>query len=105
MPIDTELMIGRRAHARVACEFGVDVKHSAGDWQRALLRDISLTGFMLVVPDGMLPCESLWLRLPEIGPVPARLRWRKGAVVGCEFLYALERTALAKLERRVARTL
>lgn len=105
MPIDTELMIGRRAHARVACEFGVEVKHSAGEWQRAMLRDISMTGFMLVVADGTLPGESLWLRLPAIGPVPARVRWRKGAVAGCEFLYALEPTALAQLERQVARAI
>jgi hypothetical protein len=101
-PASPEQMIGRRNQFRLACELGVDVRLSGSEWRRALLRDISAAGFMVIAPLDALPRGSLWLRLPDIAPVPARVRWRQDGMIGCQFLYTLERSTLDHIATLVA---
>ena len=95
---DPELALGRRQASRLSCTLGVEIKQSATAWQRALLRDVSATGFKAVAPTQSAGSDSLWLRLPGLDPLAASVRWRDGAVIGCRFLYPLDRPTLDRIE-------
>lgn len=92
-----ERAIGRRQRPRQACDLVVECKAAGGEWQRAILRDVSATGFRLVHRQLDIAGVVLWLRIAGLEPLPARMRWRKGRSVGCEFLAPLD----PRTERRL----
>lgn len=96
----TEPAIGRRIASRTRCELVVDIKEGGADWGQALLCDVSATGFRLSHLASVPTASSLWLRLPDLEPLPAKIRWKNRASVGCEFLYPLS----GELETRVRKT-
>jgi hypothetical protein len=94
-----ERRVGRREQPRVTCQIGVEVRDGTSSWQRALLCDVSVTGFLLTLPAGELRKENLWLRMPGMEPLAATVRWRKGTLCGCQFFYPLDRPAQARVEQ------
>lgn len=84
-----EREIGRRIAPRTRCELIVEISDGASGWQRALLTDFSTTGFRLAHVRGSVGGASLWLRPEGLQPVAAKIRWRGGAAVGCQFLYPI----------------
>jgi len=98
---DPDQMIGRRKTVRLGCEIGVEVKDSASQWQRAVLHDIAPTGFMLATGSWSPSKESLWLSIPGLEPFPAKVRWREGTRIGCQFLLPLEQAAFVRIKTLV----
>lgn len=97
-----EQLIGRRVRPRTACNVVVEIKDGASDWQRAFLADMSATGFRLTQLTSEPTGTSVWLRLPRLEPLAARIRWRRAGAVGCEFLSPLDMDLEARLKRLVA---
>ena len=84
-----ERLIGRRASQRSSCDLVVEFKDGGSVWKRALLKDISATGFRLARIGPPPAGKSLWLRPAGMDPLPAKIRWTTDGEVGCEFLYPL----------------
>jgi hypothetical protein len=84
-----EGLIGRRVAPRAQCSVAVEVRE-AGGWCRASLRDISRSGFRVLLRSAGEGRGSLWLRLPGLPPLPAKVCWREGNMAGCQFLYPLD---------------
>jgi len=79
----------------------IEFKDGGSQWHRALLADLSTTGFRLT---GMRPGfdrASIWLRPLEGEPMPAKVRWSREGSIGCEFLYPLDQQAEAALRDRI----
>ncbi|MGN6500460.1 MAG: PilZ domain-containing protein [Tsuneonella sp.] len=93
-----EQMIGRRASQRTACSLVVEIRDVGSDWNRAQLKDISDSGCRLTRTGSFAKGGSLWLRLPGIEPIAARVRWTSADALGCQFLYPLDRNARAVLD-------
>lgn len=96
-----EPLIGRRRLPRTKCDWVVEIKDGATHWHRAQLSDLSAAGFRLArvgfVPSG----NSLWLRTGETELLPAKVRWKAGQAVGCEFLYPLDKETHARIQQLV----
>ncbi len=95
--------VGRRVAPRTRCSLMVEYKDGGPKWERALLADLSVTGFKL---SGIRPgfdCQSIWLRPLGMDPLPAKVRWAAGGSVGCEFLYPLGQETEVKLRELLAR--
>lgn len=85
-----ERAIGRRVRPRLECELAVEWSPDGGEWKRAVLWDISATGFMLLRQHSARADGRLWLRIPGFEPFAARIRWERTGAAGCEFLQALD---------------
>lgn len=93
--------IGRRIAPRTACNVMIEFKDGASQWHRALLADLSATGFRLT---GMRPGfdrPNIWLRPAGGEPMPAKVRWCREGSIGCEFLYPLDQHSEAALRDRL----
>lgn len=71
----------------------LDRNESAG--QTVVVRNLSRTGLMIETATNLAVGESFILHLPEIGPTPARVRWRDAAACGCEFISPVSAAALS----------
>ena len=92
-------MVGRRGAERTRCQLAVEIKDGGSDWRRALLKDISTSGFRIAHAGSAPRGNSLWLR-PEGGePIPATIRWRGDGAMGCQFLYPLDEAMQAHLKK------
>lgn len=57
----------------------------SGPWRPANLVDLSRSGFRIAwLPSGSVG-RSLWVRIPGLEAMPARIRWRDLGGVGCQF--------------------
>lgn len=88
-----QLRMGRRAHRRVTLGVAVEVRDPAGDWVPAVLANLGPAGFKLQIRADHLPNGCFWLRVPDMAPLAARVRWRSGSAVGCQFLLPLDKEA------------
>ena len=82
----------------------IEFKDGGSQWHRALLADLSTTGFRLT---GMRPGfdrPNIWLRPSGGEPMPAKVRWSREGSIGCEFLYPLDQHAEAALRERLAQS-
>ena len=94
-----ERLVGRRAYRRTRLRIDVEVKDSGGGWEPARLLELSVAGFRLELLPAMMRGRSLWLRVADVGPLPARVLWRDRAGVGCKFLYPISRDACEQIAR------
>lgn len=62
-----------------------------------LLSDISVAGFRARLYGGAAPARLFWLCVPGFPALPARIVWRSGKDVGCEFDHALDPALLDRL--------
>lgn len=63
------------------------------------LIDISTHGARLATALAMRPGEIFWIKLPNLANQEARVAWRDGFVVGCEFLAPLHPSVVDSLIR------
>lgn len=61
--------------------------------------DISTHGARLSTPVPMRAGEMFWIKLPNLASQEARVAWREGFVVGCEFLAPLHPSIVDSLMR------
>ena len=89
--------IGRRVAPRTRCDLVVDIRDGTRT-VRALMSDFSTTGFRLGHVRGDLAGSSLWLCPDGMQPLAAKIRWRSGGTLGCQFLYPLSDIVEAELK-------
>ncbi|MGX7895042.1 PilZ domain-containing protein [Tsuneonella sp. HG222] len=88
---------------RTMCSLMVEFKGGAQPWRRAMLADLSTTGFRLTGIRQLEDFGSLWMRPCGMDPLAAKIRWASDHAVGCEFLYPLDVVTEAALRELVAR--
>ena len=95
---DNEAGDGRERRARVTLD--CEVRQSTRPWKKAQLEDISPSGFRISrFPD----CSSeipLRIRIPGLELLTAKVRWKKGDEVGCEFASPLHVAVFEHIVKR-----
>lgn len=88
---------GRRRSPRAPVSF--DARIGQGGLGRALCKvvDISIHGVRLQTYSTLRKGTTIWLTLPEIGPVAADVMWADDYVAGCQFQSALDPDAFERL--------
>ena len=82
-PIDSRPLRGAapRANVVLLCE----VRQGAKPWKLTRLTSLSETGFRLSWLPEYDDAKPLRIRIPGIEPLSAKICWREGAQLGCEF--------------------
>ena len=79
----------RREDARAEVGIIAEVKVGFGNWQKARLTDMSVTGFRIGWMPKACAGNSVTIRLPTMAPLQATVRWKDGNAIGCQFNRAL----------------
>lgn len=88
---------GRRRSPRAPVSF--DAHLGQGGLGRTLCKvvDLSVHGARLQTYSGLKRGITIWLTLPEIGPVAADVMWADDFIAGCQFRTPLNPDAFEKL--------
>ena len=91
---------GRRRSVRAPVSF--DARFGQGGLGRALCRvvDISLHGARIQTYSALRKGTTIWLTMPEVGPVAADVMWADDYTAGCQFQKPIAKDAFAKLSAR-----
>lgn len=91
---------GRRRSPRAPVSF--DARLGLGGLGRTLCKvvDISIHGARVQSYSALKRGSTIWLTLPEIGPVAADVMWADDYVAGCQFRTALDPEQFEKLLER-----
>ena len=84
-PIASGRGSGDRAPVSLFCE----VRQSIRPWQRVRLTDISATGFRIGRFRESDLAAPLWVQIPGLALLQARIRWRDKSAIGCAFVTPL----------------
>ncbi len=97
---ETAEMNGRRRSPRAPVSF--DASMGQGGLGRTLCKvvDISLHGARIQSYSALRRGTTIWLNLPEIGPVAADVRWADDFTAGCQFKKPLDKAAFERLTER-----
>ena len=86
---------GRRKTISLDCE----VRQGTRPWKRALLEDLSRTGFRIAWLPATSPHVPLRVRIPGMQVLTAQVRWKDNEAVGCEFAAPLHIAVFEHLVR------
>jgi PilZ domain len=91
---------GRRRSPRAPVSF--DARMGQGGIGRTLCKvvDISLHGARIQSYSALRKGSTIWLTLPEIGPVAADVMWADDYTAGCQFQRPLSQTSFDQLAER-----
>ncbi|UVO49255.1 PilZ domain-containing protein [Sphingomonas sp. SUN019] len=91
---------GRRRSPRAPVSFDASV--GQGGLGRTLCKvvDLSIHGARIQSYSGLKRGTTIWLTLPDIGPVAADVMWADDYLAGCQFQQALDREAFEALAGR-----
>jgi hypothetical protein len=65
--------------------------------------DLSVTGFRAATHLELENGSDIWLKLPSLESLHARVVWQRGHMIGCEFVRPLHPAVLEMLVRNVTR--
>jgi hypothetical protein len=88
---------GRRRSPRAPVSFDASV--GQGGIGRTLCKvvDVSLHGARIQTYSAVRKGSTIWLNLPEIGPVAANVMWADDFMAGCQFQKPLDKDAFERL--------
>ncbi|SEK37380.1 PilZ domain-containing protein [Sphingomonas palmae] len=94
---------GRRRSPRAPVSFDARLGGQGG-MGRTLCKvvDLSLHGCRLQTYSAMKRGQTIWLNLPQIGPIAADVMWADDFTAGCQFHAPLNETAFDELVERFA---
>ena len=91
---------GPRQAERAHCEIGAGLRQRGAGGVTVQVLDLSTHGFRasthLHLPQG----ADVWLKLPGLEPLHARVAWMNGYMVGCEFARPLHPAVMQMVVRR-----
>ena len=87
-----------RASVATTCQ----VRIGSGPWRLASVADVSRSGFRLAWLPQCSVGRQLWVRFPGLEAMPATIRWRNHAGVGCEFDRTLHVAVIDHFTRRAS---
>jgi hypothetical protein len=89
-----------RKAAREGCEIGAGLRQRGASGVSVQILDLSTHGFRasthLDLPQG----ADVWLKLPGLEALHARVAWMNGYLVGCEFMRPLHPAVLQMVVRK-----
>jgi PilZ domain len=89
---------GRRA-ARRDVVLGAGLRQRGAHAVTVQIVDLSTTGFRAATHLEMLPGADVWLKLPGLESLHARVVWMRGHLMGCEFIRPLHPAVLEMVAR------
>ena len=92
----------RRRASRAPVSFDAGLGQGQGGMGRTLCKvvDLSLNGARLSTYSALKRGATIWLTLPEIGPIAADVMWADDFAAGCQFQTPLDPEAFEKLAAR-----
>ena len=97
MPINAK---GRRTE-RVAMRADVDFRRAGENRYRVNILDFSSTGCRLELPERVLPNEIIWISLPGLETLQARVAWVNDWISGVEFSKPLHQAVFQLMSERM----
>jgi hypothetical protein len=95
--------VGRRESPREALAIVCQARQANGTWLRASLRDVSIHGFQITWFPKCRTDLPVWIRLPNLAPLAAEVRWKSGNAIGCQFAQPLHPAVFDHLIREAKR--
>lgn len=76
---------------------GPTLRQEDGKTEAIALHDISSQGFRTDWPYKLVPGDRVWLNLPGLDALPAKVAWEMDLMIGCKFDVQLHSSVLAKI--------
>ena len=92
---------GRRAE-RAEVVLGAGLRQRGAHAVTVQVLDLSVTGFRAATHLQLMDGSDIWLKLPGLESLHARVVWMKGHLMGCEFVRPLHPAVLAMVVRNSA---
>ena len=89
---------GRRA-ARNEVVLGAGLRQRGAHAVTVQIIDLSVTGFRAATHLELMPGSDVWLKLPGLETLHARVVWMRGHMLGCEFARPLHPAVLDMIVR------
>lgn len=86
----------REERARVDLD-GPTLRQAGGTTETVKLHDLSSRGFRTDWPYKLVPGDQVWLKLPGLEALPAKVAWELDFMIGCKFDVALHPAVFAKV--------
>ena len=91
---------GPRQADREHCEIQAGLRRRGATGVTIQVMDLSTHGFRASTHLELPKDADVWLKLPGIEPLHARVAWMNGYLVGCEFLRPLHPAVMQMIVRR-----
>ncbi|MBV8685963.1 MAG: PilZ domain-containing protein [Alphaproteobacteria bacterium] len=91
---------GRRAERREVV-LGAGLRQRGAHAVTVQVVDLSVSGFRAATHLDLLPGSDVWLKLPGLESLHARVVWMRGHLMGCEFVRPLHPAVLDMVARAV----
>jgi hypothetical protein len=92
---------GRRAE-RTEVVLGAGLRQRGAHAITIQVMDLSVSGFRAATHLELMPGSDVWLKLPGLESLHARVVWMQGHLMGCEFVRPLHPAVLAMVVRNSA---
>ncbi len=90
---------GRRT-ARTHVEFGAGLRQRGASGVTVAILDLSTDGFRASTHLDLQPGADVWLKLPGLEPLHAKVAWSNGHFIGCAFERPLHPAVLQMMVNR-----
>jgi len=93
-------VVGLRRYERTMVALTCHLRVGGGTWRPASLVDLSCSGFRIAWMPSCGPGKPLWVRIPGLEAMPAKIRWQDLGGVGCQFDRPLSPAVVEHLTRK-----
>lgn len=97
---ESEEPLNQRQAERKTVRGTADLRRSGYNKVKVTLLDLSTNGFRIETFGGITVGSPVWITLPGLAAVEARVVWARGDQVGCEFINRLHPAVLEAVVRR-----
>lgn len=94
---EQEERIGRRRQERRVVSLPCRVRSGTDPWRALRVLDLSQRGFRLCWIPSCSVGSRIWIRIGELEPLAATVRWKSNEGIGCEFIRPLGQAVLDHL--------
>lgn len=100
LSVNAQLPGQTRREQRTHCEIGAGLRQRGASVVTIDVVDLSTHGFRASTHLDLQKDSDVWLKLPGLEPLHARVAWMDGYLVGCEFVRPLHPAVLQMVVRR-----
>ena len=76
---------------------GPTLRQADGTTEAVTLHDLSSQGFRTDWPYSLTPGDPVWLQLPGLDPLSAKVAWKLDLMIGCKFDVQLHSSVFGKI--------
>ena len=98
--LSTSLNSNRRRDARTQAELGAGLRQRGASGVSVQIIDLSVTGFRASTHLDLQDGADVWLKLPGLEALHAKVAWQNGYLIGCRFEKPLHPAVLQMVVRR-----